>query len=228
MKRFLTRLTLITLISALIVPMINTVVIWPFYTVTSSDVITYPSWMGETLHLIYSLISSLTPYAAAFCLAYSYRLHKERTKTALTVSVSLIAVTLATVLVDVSFYTARILTGKFILFNVLSLLLDALILTAAAFFAVILVRRRTPESLLKLCTVSSAVILLSEFIPEIYKTVMIFYETSLYDKNWAPQNISEWSTIIMPYISIIICYILGYLISRMILLLLTERTDISH
>ena len=224
MKRFFTRLTFIALISAFIVPMINTLAIWPLYTVMSSDTITYPTWCSEVMHLIYTVIDSLTPYAAAFCLAYSFKLKKERLKTSLTVGVSLIAVSFAALLVDVLFYTARILTGKLILFSTVSTLLDALILAAAACFAVLLIRRPEPESLFGLCSVSSVVILLSGLLPEIYKTVMIFYETSLYDKNWAPQNISEWSTIIMPYINIIICFILGYLICRAILSLLEKKT----
>ena len=103
MKKFLTRLTLITLISALIVPIINTAAIWPLYIVTSSDTITYPSLLGNILHYVYVLLNDLLPYAVIFCLSYSFFERCERVKTSLIAIISPLVVNTTTVLVDIAF-----------------------------------------------------------------------------------------------------------------------------
>ena len=103
MKKFFTRLTLITLISAFIVPIINTAAIWPLYIVTASDTITYPQIISDVLHYIYVFLNDLMPCAVIFCLAYSFFERHERLKISFISIISLLVVNTATVLVDIGF-----------------------------------------------------------------------------------------------------------------------------
>lgn len=224
MKRVFTRLTLLTLASAFIIPMINTVVVWSFYISAFSD-IAYADWVSYILHELYSALDILVVYAMAFCLAYAFTKKGERLKISLIVALSLVVVCAAAIFVDVYYYGKEILTPKFIGYNALRVALDALRLTVAAFVTFLLVKRGRPHMISK---VSTGVILLSEFIMNGIETVTIFRETAKEYKNWAPQNSSEWLTIATPYINMMIYFILGYLICRGLLCLLDGKKHNSE
>ncbi|MBQ8250239.1 MAG: hypothetical protein IJY93_10245 [Clostridia bacterium] len=219
MKRIFTRLTLIALVSAFFVPMLNTVAVWPFYIDVSSD-IAYADWVGELLHVLYGVLDILVVYAMAFCLAYAFRKSGERVKITLIVILSLIAVCVAAVRVDVHYNGAEILTSKFIGYNVLRVVLDAARLAVAAIVTVLFVKRHKGCESRMICRISTGVILLSEFIVNGIETVSIFSETAKEYENWTPQNSSEWLTILTPYINMTIYFILGYFLCRGLLSLL--------
>ncbi len=216
MKRIFTRLTVLTLVSAFIVPMINTVVVWPFYISALSD-IAYADWVSELLHELYSALDILIVYAMAFCLAWAFRRKGERLKISLIVALSLVVVCAAAIFVDVYYYGKEILTPKFVGYNALRVALDALRLAVTALVTFLLVKRGRSHML---CT---GVILLSEFIMNVVETVSIFRETAKEYENWAPQNSSEWLTIATPYINMVIYFILGYFLCRGLLRLLDGK-----
>ncbi len=103
-KRIFTRLTLLTLVSALLIPMLNTVLVWPFCQVFSSDIAYAESVVFlNTIYGIYFVLDAVPVYLMAFCLAYSFYKRAERFKICFLVSLSLAAVYAMTAYVDINF-----------------------------------------------------------------------------------------------------------------------------
>ena len=222
MKRIFTRLTILTLIAAFVIPMLNTVVVWPLYITVNSD-IAYADWVSDVMYTVYSALDILLIYAMAVCLAYAFVKKGERLKISLIVALSLIVVCAVAVWVDVYYNGSQILTSKFIGYNAIRVSLDAMRLLCAALVSVWFAVWRGGENSCAVCRISTGVILLSEFIMNLIETLSIFRETAKEYENWAPQNIAESLTIITPYIYMMIYFILGYFLCRGLLFALEGK-----
>lgn len=223
-KQYTVRLTVITIIAALAVPIINTVGVWSLYKILDSD-IAYPLWSSSLVYYIYSALNMLCTYAIAFCVAYSIAAHVRRLPTVLTAVASAVLVYAATIAVDVAFYGASAVDASYIRYNAVLCLYELLRFGVVVLAAVLLSHRARGEHKIHrhVCTVSTLVVFAFVLISSAADTVSILHQAAQLYSDWGPQNISEWMTLIMPYITAVIYALLGYLLSRALLLIIEGR-----
>ncbi len=223
-KKCAARLTLITLIAALAIPIINTVGVWSLYKILDSD-IAYPLWSSSLTYYIYSALNMLCTYAVAFCVAYSMAAHIRRLPTVLTAVASAVLVYAATIAVDVAFYGTGTVNASYIRYNTVLCLYELLRLGAVMLAAVLLSHRARGKNEIQrsVCTVSTLVVFAFVLVSSAADTLSILHQAAQIYSEWGPQNISEWMTLIMPYITAVIYALIGYLLSRALLLVIEAR-----
>lgn len=203
-KRPLNTLLLITCIVALILPLVNTVGVGPIYTVLVSD-ITTPEAALIALNLIYNTLNVLAAYATFACVGYAIAKRKSRLAVILIAALSLLPVYFAVSCVDSSFYTNSFVSLPYVMLNLFNcgveLLRLGLLVLAAFIFC---------KSARRVCIVCPLVMLL-------WVTVFNTAETvSLIINIGAPENISDVIELARPHITAIIYYILGLLLTRLL------------
>ena len=222
MKSSSRRLTLITLIAALAIPLINTVGVWSLYKIFDSN-IAYPVWSSSLTYYIYSALNVLCTYAVALCVAYSTATRVRRLPIVLTAAASVVIVYAATVSVDVAFYGTGALTASYIRYNTVLCLYELLRLGAVMLTAALLSRKVCGKTLLWVCTASTLVVFAFTLISSAADTISILHQAAQVYPNWGPQNISEWMTLLMPYVTAAIYALAGYLVSRALLLIIEGK-----
>ncbi|MBQ2765534.1 MAG: hypothetical protein IJF48_00920 [Clostridia bacterium] len=220
------RLTLITLITALAIPLINTVGVWSLYKIFDSD-IAYPVWSSSLTYYIYSALNVLCTYAVALCVAYSTAARVRRLPTVLIAAASAVIVYTATVAVDVAFYGTGALDASYIRYNAVLCLYELLRLGAVMLTAALLSRRARGKKLFWVCTASTLVVFAFTLVSSAADTVSILLQAAQVYSDWGPKNISEWMTLLMPYVTAVIYALAGYLVSRALLLIIERKTLIA-
>lgn len=204
---------LTTLISVLILPLVNVMGIWPFYIGLASDV--SASKIGaDIVYILYHALNSVTVYTTAACVGYSLVTRANRGFVLSASFLSLPVVYYALVVTDAKFSPV---STAYIEMNVANCIFEMIQLGILVGAIVLLATKKKPARRLRLLNFSGglsraaiicpAVVFLWRLVSNLTETVTLLVDIG------APQNISEVYTLVTPHVESVIFFLVGYIVT---------------
>ncbi len=204
---------LTVLVSALILPLINIMGIWPLYVGLASDV-TASRLGADSVYILYHVLNSLTAYATAACVGYSLVTRINRAFVLLVSFFSLPVAYYALVATDAKFSPV---STAYIEMNIANCAFEMLQLGMIAGAILLLAAKKKPVRHLRLLNFSGglsraviicpAVIFLWRLVSNLTETITLLVEIG------APQNMSEVYTLVTPHVESVIFLLVGYIVT---------------
>ncbi len=216
------RLLLTMLVTALILPIINTFVLGAALTITSSD-IAYPEIVPEIIGYASEILSVACLFASGAAAAVAASWRKSGAVYYIIFFLSPPVIYLSMILLDRIFYGSSVLTAQYISYCITSCLYE--LLRSAVLLAVArLIRRRADQKrrdyslelfsvkgrLSRAIVFSSLVLFLSLVLSSLTETISLLVDVG------APINTTELIYLVLPYPTALVYSLLGYLLMYLV------------
>ncbi|MBQ8551839.1 MAG: hypothetical protein IJ428_03390 [Clostridia bacterium] len=214
--RAFSRLLAVTLVTALAIPLANTVVIRSLGIYFAADPLTYGYTVTDALGYIYNFINIISTFSVSACLAYSVVTRKARLAVILTAALSLAVVYASGIICEIA-VDSRVLAASDIIENVSNLAVELIRYGAVMLVAWFTERHAAKKGITHELELLSfhGTLSLSAIFTTLCVSLMILaslgVETVMLVLTYgAPESFSEIMELVMPYITMLIYSILGY------------------
>lgn len=216
------RLLLTLLVTALILPIINTFVLGAALTITSSD-IAYPEIVPQIIGYASEILSVACLFASGAAVAVAASWRKSGAVYYIIFLLSPPVIYLSMILLDRIFYGSSVLTAQYISYCVTSCLYE--LLRSVVLIAVALLLRRRADKrqrayalelfsakgrLSRVIVFSSLIIFLSLLLSNLTETLSLLAEYG------GPVNTTELIYLVLPYPTTLVYSLLGYLLMYLV------------
>ena len=212
------RLLIAAVLSAAVIPLLNTTVLGSIYIYVISD-ITYPELLSEVIGYASELLATACVFAFAACIACSAVRERNQKIVPLIGFISVPVLYIAVAIVDYSFYAGSAVNASYVIFNLLNCIFELARLAVVTLICLLAAKRARRKNRIDSLELFSAEGALSRAV--IFSALAVFVSLIITDltetvpllaQYGAPVNTNELIYLILPYPTSIVYSLLGYLL----------------